>query len=374
MFRVFAPAVRRNTLLAAAVSLAPLLGGCVSAVDESTAFGFTGSTPPTDAMTASIDPLSQSAPGPDEATPASAGDALASEGEPAPVAALATDAAASTDAPAPETVAQDAAGEAVAGPSIAEAGTDPDAAIAAGRATVAAYAGATVAPSSATLQPGAADERSGRKPTLFTSLFAESKAKTPVRNAESGKSRRVLLKPEGAPVPVGETALAALPGVKSRASLFEIGQRASADYDAEILEEANAEEGSYQVASLTGMARLAPNGLMVQRPGVETGCFEPKLVGILRAVEARFNTKVVVTSGYRSPSYNKRVNGARRSMHMGCKAADVQVPGANKLDVANFVRSLPGRGGVGTYCHTTAIHVDIGRERDWNWACRRRRS
>jgi uncharacterized protein YcbK (DUF882 family) len=31
---------------------------------------------------------------------------------------------------------------------------------------------------------------------------------------------------------------------------------------------------------------------------------------------------------------------------------------------------MPGRGGVGTYCHTTSIHVDIGPERDWNWKCK----
>jgi uncharacterized protein YcbK (DUF882 family) len=33
---------------------------------------------------------------------------------------------------------------------------------------------------------------------------------------------------------------------------------------------------------------------------------------------------------------------------------------------------MPGRGGVGTYCHTNSVHVDVGPERDWNWRCRRR--
>ena len=34
---------------------------------------------------------------------------------------------------------------------------------------------------------------------------------------------------------------------------------------------------------------------------------------------------------------------------------------------------LLGRGGVGTYCHTNSVHIDIGKKRDWNWRCRRKR-
>ena len=59
-------------------------------------------------------------------------------------------------------------------------------------------------------------------------------------------------------------------------------------------------------------------------------------------------------------------------MKMYCAAADILVPGVGKAEVAQFVRNLPGRGGVGTYCHTNAVHVDVGPERDWNWPCGRR--
>ena len=82
---------------------------------------------------------------------------------------------------------------------------------------------------------------------------------------------------------------------------------------------------------------------------------------------------MVVTSGYRSPSHNRRVNGAKRSMHMYCAAVDVQIPGVGKWELAKFVRSMPGRGGVGTYCHTNSVHIDVGPERDWNWRCRRKK-
>ena len=38
-----------------------------------------------------------------------------------------------------------------------------------------------------------------------------------------------------------------------------------------------------------------------------------------------------------------------------------------------LLRSLPDRGGVGTYCHTKSVHYDVGSQRDWSWGCRKRR-
>ncbi|WP_252910775.1 YcbK family protein [Aliihoeflea aestuarii] len=162
----------------------------------------------------------------------------------------------------------------------------------------------------------------------------------------------------------------ALPGVRDNAGLFEISRRNGIDDDSDIdmLEGG----GLYQVAYAPGLARLAPNGLLKQHDKVEVGCFRPELVAILRAIENRFGQKVIVTSGYRSPEHNRRVRGARASQHMACAAADIHVPGVHKMKVAEFVRAMPRRGGVGTYCHTESIHVDTGPERDWNWRCRRR--
>lgn len=342
--------------------MVPLLGGCVSAVEDTSAFGFNN------AQQAAADDAAGTAPVPAEAADGAADAAKGAVDD------AKADVAATTGGTSEEPATIDGSdgkssrlAAAVDGDAVAEEGEKP---LASGRTTIAAYAGGTINASSPDPDRKAVRQADS---TLFASLFTQSEAKTPIRNGESGKSRRVILHQEGAPTAVDHGG-PALPGVKSNASLFEIGQKASADYDAEILEEATGEEGSYEVASLGGMARLAPNGLRVQRPDVQTSCFEPKLVAMIRAVEARFGTKVVVTSGYRSPTHNRAVNGAKRSMHMACKAADIQIPGANKLEVANYVRNLPGRGGVGTYCHTTAIHIDIGAQRDWNWACRRRRT
>ncbi len=161
----------------------------------------------------------------------------------------------------------------------------------------------------------------------------------------------------------------ALPGVRQD-SLFEITRKSGMgnDDDVDLYEE----PASVQVASAAGLARLAPNGLLKQTDSVDVGCLKPSLVRVLKTIERHYGKRLVVTSGYRNPERNRRARGARNSLHMYCAAADVQVTGVSKWELAKFVRSLPGRGGVGTYCHTNSVHVDVGPERDWNWRCRRR--
>lgn len=158
----------------------------------------------------------------------------------------------------------------------------------------------------------------------------------------------------------------ALPGVR-KTNLFEIKRKSGLDDDSDI-DVYEDEGGSYDVASAAGMARLAPNGLLKQRESVDTACLKPNLVRMLKQIERHFGKRMIVTSGYRSPSYNKKVSGAKKSQHMYCAAVDVQIPGVDKWELARYARSMPGRGGVGTYCHRS-VHIDIGPERDWNWKC-----
>ncbi|WP_457151857.1 D-Ala-D-Ala carboxypeptidase family metallohydrolase [Mesorhizobium sp. P5_C1] len=165
----------------------------------------------------------------------------------------------------------------------------------------------------------------------------------------------------------------ALPGVRQTA-LFEIKRKSGLDdeSDVDLNEDEGPIGGSYQVASAAGMARLAPNGLLKQNESVDVACLKPSLVRVLKTIEGHYGRKMMVTSGYRDPARNRRANGAKNSLHMYCAAADIQVPGVSKWELANYIRSMPGRGGVGTYCHTESVHVDVGPERDWNWRCRRR--
>jgi len=154
--------------------------------------------------------------------------------------------------------------------------------------------------------------------------------------------------------------MGSLPGVRIR-SLFGIGTANAASRDAPV-----------QVASAGGLARLAPNGLRAQHDSVQMACLKPKLVRLLKKVKRHYGRDVIVTSGYRSAKRNRRAGGARGSRHTTCEAADIQVPGVTKWELAKYLRTVRGRGGVGTYCHTKSVHIDIGTKRDWNWRCRRR--
>ncbi|TRC74584.1 DUF882 domain-containing protein [Mesorhizobium sp. WSM4307] len=238
------------------------------------------------------------------------------------------------------------------------------------RGFLASMFGAT--PASATPAP-LINTRSGEQPTaqakpapaaaakpIITLASADSTAK-PIQLASTGDDAGHI------------TGSDALPGVRQTA-LFEIKRKSGLDdeSDVDLNEDEGPIGGSYQVASAAGMARLAPNGLLKQNESVDVACLKPSLVRVLKTIEGHYGRKMMVTSGYRDPARNRRANGAKNSLHMYCAAADIQVPGVSKWELANYIRTMPGRGGVGTYCHTESVHVDVGPERDWNWRCRRR--
>ncbi len=116
----------------------------------------------------------------------------------------------------------------------------------------------------------------------------------------------------------------------------------------------------------------AANGLLLAHSAINVSCIKPNLLGLVRRAEAKFGHKVVVTSGYRSPSHNSRVHGARFSQHLYCNALDLYMPGVARDDLARFFFAQPDRGGIGLYCHTRSIHIDTGRKRQWRWSCRKR--
>lgn len=199
-----------------------------------------------------------------------------------------------------------------------------------------------------------------KKKSIFARMFASPKPAA--KKAPSGTTKRVVSK-KSAPVTVASAGGNALPGVRL-ASMTGSDSGTSSGL---------ADSGQIQLASAAGLARLAPNGLHLQTDRVEVDCFKPQLIRTLKTVERHYGKPVVVTSGYRSPKHNRRVGGASGSRHTSCEAADIQIEGVSKWQLAKYLRSMPGRGGVGTYCHTESVHIDVGNTRDWNWRCRRRK-
>ncbi len=199
------------------------------------------------------------------------------------------------------------------------------------------------------------------KAWTFASLFAPKRKDKPrnggTRNAQASEKKTITA--NNAPEPqVASLAYNSLPGANMK-PLFSM----------EHAEHVAEDDEPVEVANLPGLARLAPSGLILQTEKVETGCFKPELLQLLKMVEQRYGQRVTVTSGLRPIKVNRK----RQSLHTRCEAADIQVKGVSKWELADYLRSLPGRGGVGTYCHTKSVHIDIGPQRDWNWRCRRRK-
>ncbi|WP_425962388.1 YcbK family protein [Rhizobium nepotum] len=165
------------------------------------------------------------------------------------------------------------------------------------------------------------------------------------------------------------TQVAALSGTTDRTMGIALSGRSvmSDEFDdAHLEDEDDQPTGLMKLASLSGLTRISPNGLFLQTDHVEVGCFKPELVRMIKDVERHYNSPAIVTSGYRPPK------GIRQgSKHYTCDAADIQIKGVSKWELATYLRSMPERGGVGTYCHTESVHMDTGEPRDWNWRCRR---
>lgn len=86
----------------------------------------------------------------------------------------------------------------------------------------------------------------------------------------------------------------------------------------------------------------------------------------LQVLRDHVGKPVRIISGYRSPKYNKKIGGARKSQHMVAKAADIKISGMSPAEVKAVIVELikEGKmhvGGIGLY--TTFTHYDI---RGWN--------
>ena len=117
-----------------------------------------------------------------------------------------------------------------------------------------------------------------------------------------------------------------------------------------------------------GAVRLSANFKVREfacRDGSDPVLIAPALVEVLQKIRSHFQSPVTVSSGYRTPGYNKKVDGATYSQHQYGTAADIQVRGVSPGEVAAFAETLlPGCGGIGVY--PTFVHVDV-RENKSRW-------
>jgi len=89
----------------------------------------------------------------------------------------------------------------------------------------------------------------------------------------------------------------------------------------------------------------------------------------LQVLRDHLDKPIRIISGYRSPNYNKKIGGAKKSQHMTAKAADIKISGMTPAEVKDVIILLikEGKmhsGGIGLY--TTFTHYDVrGRNARW---------
>ena len=94
------------------------------------------------------------------------------------------------------------------------------------------------------------------------------------------------------------------------------------------------------------------------RDGSDVIFISPELVEVLQKIRDHFGRSVTINSGYRTPGYNRKLDGAAYSQHLFGTAADITVSGVSPAAVADYAETLlPGSGGVGRYASFT--HVDV---------------
>jgi uncharacterized protein YcbK (DUF882 family) len=83
----------------------------------------------------------------------------------------------------------------------------------------------------------------------------------------------------------------------------------------------------------------------------------PALISLLEKIREHFGKPVIITSGYRTPKYNKSIpNTANDSQHMYGNAADIKIQGISPREIYNWMNGWH-KGGLGVY--PTFTHVDV---------------
>ena len=91
----------------------------------------------------------------------------------------------------------------------------------------------------------------------------------------------------------------------------------------------------------------------------------PEVRNRLVKLSERLGRELVITSAYRSPEYNKRVKGAKKSTHVQGKAVDIVQRGWSIKERQEFIQAAYAEGLTGIGIYDTFTHVDIGGKRAW---------
>ena len=113
------------------------------------------------------------------------------------------------------------------------------------------------------------------------------------------------------------------------------------------------DQSTYQISEHFKVREFAQKDFRYDRVIVES-----ELINVLEEIRAHFNKPVIITSGYRTPEYNKKIGGAKNSQHTKGKAADIKVSGIPAKEVQKYLKNkYPNKYGIGSYLNFT--HIDV---------------
>ena len=94
------------------------------------------------------------------------------------------------------------------------------------------------------------------------------------------------------------------------------------------------------------------------RDGSQVVFVDNYLVSILDALRNKIGKPVIINSGYRTPGWNKKCDGAKYSYHMRGMAADIRVNGMSAKELANKLNAIvPEKCGIIVY--NNWVHFDV---------------
>lgn len=93
------------------------------------------------------------------------------------------------------------------------------------------------------------------------------------------------------------------------------------------------------------------------RDGSQVVFIDSYLVSILDILRNQVDKPVIINSGYRTPTRNKEVGGAKYSYHMRGMAADIRIEGMTAKEIANKLNKIIPDG-CGIIVYNTWVHID----------------
>ena len=93
------------------------------------------------------------------------------------------------------------------------------------------------------------------------------------------------------------------------------------------------------------------------KDGSQVVFIDSYLVSILDILRNEIGKPVIINSGYRTPEWNKKCDGAKYSYHMRGMAADIRINGMSAKEIANKLNEIiPDECGIIVY--STWVHID----------------